>query len=115
MLCFSLLLLSLCSRGVRGSAQEIGVGWIVLPEGGHVSTNGVPQRMVHTRILPEVCHLQRFREPPNLLAARLRQLEFFGRRPLRPLGGHYELFVWPLLACRLLASENFVSYELAIR
>ena len=112
---FSLPLLSLCSCGVRGSAEEIGVGWIVLPECSHVSTNRVPQRMVHTRILPEVCHLQRFCEPPNLLAACLRQLEFFGCRLFRSFSGLNELLIWPLHACRLLAPEDFSSHELMTR
>ena len=72
--------------------------------------------MVNARILPEVCHLQRFCEPSNLLAARLWQLEFFGSRPLRPSSGLDELVIWPLqlYASRLLAPENFPCDELMI-
>ena len=70
--------------------------------------------MVHARILLEVRHRQRFCEPPYLLAARLRQLEFLGRRSIRPLSGRNELEIWPLCSCCLLTPEDFASHELMI-
>ena len=70
--------------------------------------------MVNARILLEVRHRQRFGEPPDLLAARQGQIEFLGRRSIRPLSGRNKLEVWLICSRCLLTPEDFASHELMI-